>query len=88
MKLLHHRMVQIAGQVGDRLGADRLAGQSGHHAAHLAGGDAAQESLADQQGQLRSSALEFFDPRRKKALPRARAMRSRMVPKRVTKSLS
>ena len=41
---LFHRVVQIAGQVGNSLCADRFAGQSGHHAAHLAGGDAAQKS--------------------------------------------
>ena len=65
---LPHGMVQIASQVGDRLRADRLARQRSHHAAHLAGRDTAQKGLADQQGQLRSPALELLHPRRKKAL--------------------
>ena len=64
---LPHSMVQIASQVGNRLRTDRLARQRSHHTAHLTGGDAAQKSLADQQGQFRGAALELVDRRRKKA---------------------
>src|SRR5260370_41220036 len=50
---------QRRGEAGPRRRTPRLAGQRGHHAAHLLGGDATQKRLANQQRDILGAALKL-----------------------------
>src|SRR5579863_3481370 len=65
--------IQTARQAGNRLCAERAEFQAGDDAAHLASGDAAQESFAHQQSDVLGTALkELDDGGQKTALAAAR----------------
>ena len=66
---LPHRFVQLAGELGNRLCADWLACESGHHSSHLARRDPAQESLPNQNGHIFGSPLELLQSWRQEVLP-------------------
>ena len=60
--------VEIAGQLGHRLGAHHLAGQRGHHSPYLPGGNAAQKGFADQHRNFFGPPLKALQPAGQKTL--------------------
>lgn len=87
VKLLHPP-VQTPAQRRHRLRTPLLAGEDGHHWAHLPRAATAQKRLPDQQPHFLGPPLKPLQPRRQEALPPVWAIRKRIVPNRVTKSRS